>query len=387
MKIFNGYPREDGSVGTRNYIAIIPTVFCANEVVSQIAEESELCRPLLHNKGCAELKPDLKVITRTLIGLGLNPNVGAVLLVGLGCEAVSIDEVYKEIFKKKKWVEKLIIQQTAGMRNTIKEGRRIVAEMSNHLLKQDRSPQPANAIRLAVKCGSSDATSGIAANPATGKAVDFIIAQGGAAVFGETTEFIGAEHILAKRGIKKEVEQKILEIVDRMEKRIIRLGVDLRGSQPTPGNIAGGLTTIEEKSLGAISKSGTKPISDVYEYGERIKGPGLSIMDSPGKEDELLTGVSAAGANVIIFTSGGGAPQGTPLAPVIKVASNPQMVNKMREHVDVDASAIITGTKSIHDVSQLILECIFQVASGKRVAAEINHYDKSMGIYTTGPTV
>ena len=387
MKIFNGYPREDGSVGTRNYIAIIPTVFCANEVVSQIAEESELCRPLLHNKGCAELKPDLKVITRTLIGLGLNPNVGAVLLVGLGCEAVSIDEVYKEIFKKKKWVEKLIIQQTAGMRNTIKEGRRIVAEMSNHLLKQDRSPQPANAIRLAVKCGSSDATSGIAANPATGKAVDFIIAQGGAAVFGETTEFIGAEHILAKRGIKKEVEQKILEIVDRMEKRIIRLGVDLRGSQPTPGNIAGGLTTIEEKSLGAISKSGTKPISDVYEYGERIKGPGLSIMDSPGKEDELLTGVSAAGANVIIFTSGGGAPQGTPLAPVIKVASNPQMVNKMREHVDVDAGAIITGTKSIHDVSQLIFECIFQVASGRKVAAEINQYDKSVGIYTTGPTV
>jgi len=387
MKSFNGYPREDGSVGTRNYIAIIPTVFCANEVVSQIAEESELCRPLIHNKGCGELKPDLKVITRTLIGLGLNPNVGAVLLVGLGCEAVSIDEVYKGVFKKKKWVEKLIIQQKAGMGNTIKEGRRIVAEMSDHLLRQDRSPQPAKEIRLAVKCGSSDATSGIAANPATGKAVDFIIEQGGSAVFGETTEFIGAEHILAKRGVNNEVERKIIEIIDRMEKRIIRLGVDLRGTQPAPGNIAGGLTTIEEKSLGATSKSGTKPISDVYEYGERIKGPGLSIMDSPGKEDELLTGVSSAGANVIIFTSGGGAPQGTPLAPVIKVASNPQMVNNMREHVDVDAGAVITGKKSIHNVSQLILESIFQVASGRKVAAEINQYDKSVGIYTTGPTV
>jgi len=334
MKTFNGYLREDGSVGTRNYIAVIPTVFCANEVASQVAEESELCRPVLHNKGCAELKPDLKVVTRTLIGLGLNPNVGAVLLVSLGCEAVSADEVYQGIFKEKKWIEKLVIQQTAGMRNTIKEGRRIVAEMSDALSKQDRSPQPAKKIRLAVKCGSSDATSGIAANPATGKAVDFIIEQGGTAVFGETTEFIGAEHILAKRGRRKEVEGRIMEIVSRMEKRIIQLGVDMRGSQPTPGNIAGGLTTID-----------------------------------------------------VVFTSGGGAPQGTPLVPVIKVASNPQMVHKMEEHVDVDASTIVTGTKSINDVSQLIIERIFRVASGSKVAAEINHYDKSIGIYTTGPTV
>lgn len=387
MKTFNGYLREDGSVGTRNYIAVIPTVFCANEVASQIAEESELCRPVLHNKGCGELKPDLKVITRTLIGLGLNPNVGAVLLVSLGCEAVSADEVYQGIFKEKKWVEKLVIQQTAGMRNTIKEGRRIVAEMSDTLSKQGRSPQPAKKIRLAVKCGSSDATSGIAANPATGKAVDFIIEQGGAVVFGETTEFIGAEHILAKRARKKEVKGRILEIVSRMEKRIIQLGIDMRGTQPSRGNIAGGLTTIEEKSLGAICKSGKKPISDVYEYGERINGRGLSIMDSPGKEDEFLTGVAAAGVNAVIFTSGGGAPQGTPLVPVIKVASNPQMVQKMREHVDVDASTIVTGTKSINDVSQLIIERIFLVASGRKVAAEMNHYDKSIGIYTTGPTV
>jgi len=387
MKTFSGYLREDGSVGTRNYIAVIPTVFCANEVASQVAEENELCCPVLHNKGCAELKPDLKVVTRTLIGLGLNPNVGAVLLVSLGCEAVSVDEIYQGIFKEKKWVEKLVIQQTAGMKNTIKEGRRIVAEMSDTLSKQNRSPQPAKKIRLAVKCGSSDATSGIAANPAAGKAVDFIIEQGGTVVFGETTEFIGAEHILAKRGRKKEVKGRILEIVSRMEKRIIKLGIDMRGTQPSRGNIAGGLTTIEEKSLGAICKSGKKPISDVYEYGERIKGRGLSIMDSPGKEDEFLAGVSAAGVNAVIFTSGGGAPQGTPLVPVIKVASNPQMVQKMREHVDVDASTIVTGTKSIDDVSELIIEHIFRVASGRKVAAEMNHYDKSIGIYTTGPTV
>lgn len=386
-KAFEGFLREDGSVGTRNYVAVIPTVFCANEVVSQIVEERELCRPLLHNKGCGQLKPDLAVITRTLIGLGLNPNVGAVLLVSLGCEAVSADEVYQGIAGKRKWVEKLVIQQTAGMKSTIKEGRSIVAEMSDGLARQGRTPHPLRRIRLAIKCGSSDATSGIAANPATGKAADFIVEQGGSVVFGETTEFIGAEHILSNRGSNKEVQGRILEIISRMERRIIEMGVDLRGTQPSPGNIAGGLTTIEEKSLGAICKSGRMPISSVYEYSQRIEGYGLSIMDSPGKEDEFLTGVSAAGANVVVFTSGGGAPQGTPLVPVIKVASNPQMVQRMREHVDVDASPIVKGTKSINDVSKLIVDRILRVASGKEVAAELNSYDSSVGIYTTGPTV
>ena len=387
MRTFQGYQREDGSVGTRNLIAIIPTVFCANEVVSGIAEANEMCRPLLHNKGCAELKPDLQTVTRTLIGLGLNPNVGAVLLVGLGCEAVSIDEVYEGISTQKKWVERIIIQKASGMDEALKEGRRLVEEMCRHLSKEERTKFAADKIRLAVKCGSSDSTSGIAANPTAGKAVDFLVNQGGNAVFGETTEFIGAEHILARRAINKEVENKLLHIVNRMEQRVIRMGVDMRGTQPTPGNIAGGLTTIEEKSLGAIVKSGTVPISGVHEYGERINSPGLFVMDSPGKEDEFLTGVSAAGANVIVFTSGGGAPQGTPLVPVIKVASNPMMVQKMAQHVDVDASVIIKGTKSINEVSRGLIECIFEAASGRPVCAEKNHYNKTIGIYTTGPTI
>jgi len=387
MNKFTGYIREDGSVGTRNYIAIIPTVFCANEVVSEISREGQLCRPLLHSRGCGQLEPDKRIITRTLIGLGLNPNVGAILLVGLGCEGISVDEVRDGINKGKRWVEKLVIQKVGGMKKTVKEGRRIVAEMSHYLSKQDRLPQPAEKICLAVKCGSSDATSGIAANPAAGKGIDLIIDQGGTVIFGETTEFIGAEHILAKRGINEEIERKILSIVARMEERVIEMGVDMRGTQPSPGNIEGGLTTIEEKSLGAISKSGTKLITGVYEYGERIEGQGLFIMDSPGKEDEFLTGVSAAGANVIVFTSGGGAPQGCPLVPVIKVASNPQMVQRMKEHVDVDASTIITGAKSINDVGQIIAERVFETGSGKKVAAEKSRYDKSIGIYTLGPTI
>jgi altronate dehydratase large subunit len=388
VKTFYGFRREYGVAGTRNYVAIIPTVFCVNEVASEIAgRNSRHCRPLLHGKGCGQLEPDLRIITRTLLGLGLNPNVGAVLLVGLGCEAVSIDEVYKGIDRRKRLVKKLVIQSVGGMSNAVTKGREIVEEMENRLLKQERTPQSITNIRLAVKCGSSDATSGIAANPATGRAMDEIVGQGGGGIFGETTEFIGAERSLAARGVNQTIQQKILGIVSRMEKRIIQMGVDMRGTQPSPGNIAGGLTTIEEKSLGAISKSGTRPINDVYEYGEQIGGQGLFIMDSPGKEDEFLTGVCAAGANIIVFTTGGGAPQGFPLVPVIKVASNPEKTVKMKEHVDVDASSIIEGTQSIKEVGHMIADRIMDVASGQAVSAETNRYDRSIGIYTVGPTV
>jgi altronate dehydratase large subunit len=172
-----------------------------------------------------------------------------------------------------------------------------------------------------------------------------------------------------------------------MEQKVIEAGVDMRGTQPSPGNIAGGLTTIEEKSLGAITKSGTRPIIDVFEYGDRVEGPGLFIMDSPGKEDEYMTGVSASGANVIIFTSGGGAPQGFPLVPVIKVAANPDMVQAMKEHVDVDVSSVVKGVEGIEKASERIIQRILQVCSGDEVAAERGNYNKTVGIYTTGPTI
>jgi len=387
MKSFHGFEREDGSVGTRNYVAVIPTVFVRMRLLAEIAKGFSNCRPILHNKGCGQLEPDLEIINRTLKGLGLNPNVGAVLLVGLGCEAISIETVFAAIAEKKSAVEKLVIHEIGGMANAVHQGRRIVEKMIHDLSGQETSLQPMEKICLAIKCGSSDATSGLAANPATGKAVNHIIEKGGTVVFGETTEFIGAEHILARRGIDTVVSEKIYKIVNRMEKRVIQMGVDMRGTQPSPGNIAGGLTTIEEKSLGAISKSGTCPITSVYDYGERVEESGLFIMDSPGKEDEFLTGVSAAGANIIIFTTGGGAPQGFPIVPVVKVASNPEKIGLMREHVDIDAGSIIEGKRTISDLGHLIVNKIMDVASGEKTAAENNQYDKSIGIYTLGPTL
>jgi altronate dehydratase large subunit len=385
--MFLGYKREDGTVGTRNYVAIIPTVFCANEVAADIAEGFTLCRPLLHNSGCGQLKPDLEMVTKTLIRLGLNPNVGAALLVGLGCESTDLQAVYEGIKAGGRRVEKLTIHGSGGMTKAVEEGRRIVSQMEEALFNQKRAPRPASEIRLGVKCGSSDTTSGIAANPAAGKAVDITLDWGGSVVFGETPEFFGAEHILLKRCVNDETRQKLQRIVAQYEERILRVGVDLRGSQPTTGNIEGGLSTIEEKALGAIVKSGTKPIKDVLGYGERMNDAGLYILDSPGKESEILTGLAAAGANVIIFTTGGGAPQGFPLVPVIKVAGNPNKVAKMREHIDIDASGITLGERSIQEIGEVIAKEALEVASGKPVAAERLRYDRSIGICAFGPVV
>ena len=281
MDTFLGYPRRNGRAGTRNYLAIIPTVFCANEVAQAIARRVKSARPLLHHQGCAQLKPDVDRVTQTLISLGANPNVGAVLLVGLGCESVSLPEVYRGLKDRGQRVEKVLIQAAGGMKKATRQGLELAAKLDRALSGMERRPVPASHLAMGIKCGSSDTTSGLASNPAVGAASDLLLARGGAVIFGETTEFIGAEHLLARRAVNARVAERILHIVNRMEERVKALGFDMRGGNPTPGNIRGGLTTIEEKSLGAICKSGSMPIDGVLEYGEsRAKRP-FPGMDSP----------------------------------------------------------------------------------------------------------
>jgi altronate dehydratase large subunit len=387
MDTFLGYPRRDGRAGTRNYLAIIPTVFCANEVAAAVAKKFKRARPLLHHQGCAQLKPDSDRVTRTLITLGANPNVGGVLLVGLGCESVSLQEVYQGLKDRGQRVEKVLIQGIGGMKKTVKRGIELAGELDQALARMKRKPVSVSQLVIGIKCGSSDTTSGLVSNPATGKASDLLLARGGAVIFGETTEFIGAEHLLARRAVTGEVASKILHIVSRMEERVKALGFDMRGGNPTPGNIRGGLTTIEEKSLGAICKSGSMHIDGVLEYGESIPGKGLFVLDSPGKEAEIMTGLSAAGANVIVFSTGGGAPQGFPIVPVIKVAGNPAKVRAMKDHIDLDASGVLTGQTTIDEVGQKIYDVLLAVGSGKKVKAETLKYDQTVEIYTTGPTI
>ncbi len=387
MENFMGYARPRGRVGTRNYLAIIPTVFCANEVVLQIARQFPNARPLLHHQGCAQLKPDVDQVTRTLIGLGSNPNVGGVLLVGLGCESVSLGAVYQGLKKRGQEVAGLTIHSLGGMTKSIKTGVDLAAKINKKMKEKKRKPFPPSRLVLGIKCGSSDASSGLVSNPAVGLVADELISQGGTVIFGETTEFLGAEHLLARRAVDEKVAQKILFIVERMENRVKALGVDMRGAQPTPGNMRGGITTIEEKSLGAICKSGSQPINEVLEYGETAPAKGLYILDSPGKEAEIMTGLAAAGANIIVFSTGGGAPQGFPLVPVIKVAGNPQKCVAMKEHIDVEAGGVLMGTSSLEEVKEEIMAKILKVSSGQKVQAEKLKYDQTAEIYTTGPAV
>jgi altronate dehydratase large subunit len=384
---FLGYHRRTGLVGTRNYLAIIPTVFCANEVAWQIAKKFQNARPLLHHQGCAQLKPDVDRVTQTLIALGTNPNVGAVLLVGLGCESVSLMEVFKGLRDRGQKVAKVNIQSVGGMKKAIQRGWVLGGKLHEQVAKATRKPAPLSSLVLGIKCGSSDAYSGLASNPAVGAASDLLLEKGGTVLFGETTEFLGAEHLLARRAVCPEVGERIIAVVLRMENRIAALGFDMRGGNPTPGNIRGGLTTIEEKSLGAICKSGTRPIDGVLEYGQSVSRPGLFVLDSPGQEAVIMTGLAAGGANVIVFSTGGGAPQGYPLVPVIKVAGNPKKCREMKDHIDLDVSGILQGTLTIPRAAEEIFAALGQVAGGKKVKAELLKYDQTVEIYTTGPTL
>jgi altronate dehydratase large subunit len=385
---FKGFLRPDGSVGCRNYVAVIPNVFCANEVALVIAAaDPDMGRALVHHCGCGMLQNDIDLAENTLIALAGNPNVGAVILVGLGCEASSQERILESIAQTGKPIEGLAIQQEGNSLAAIEKGKALLGSLARKLRAQKTVDCPISKIKLAVKCGSSDATSGLAANLATGKVVDELIDSQATVVFGETTEFIGAEHILSKRGIDESVRKRILEITQAMEDRIKATGLDMRGTQPSRGNIAGGISTIEEKSLGAISKSGSRPINGVLSFAQPVQGPGLFVIDTPGKEDIYLTAAGAAGANVIVFTTGGGAPQGFPLVPVIKVASNPQKVCAMKPHIDVDVSQVFTGEKTLGEIWPEIFKKIIETMNGKKTAAEILRYDKTIGIPTCGPLI
>jgi len=382
-----GYERQDGSIGFRNYVAILPSVGCTSEVAARIADCVEGAVAIIHHQGCVQLGLDLEVTVRTLIGLGRNPNVAAVLVASLGCESVSLEKIINGIARSKKPVKSIIIQELGGTIKTIERGVIIAQEMVQYASEMERKPVDLSTLTLGIKCGASDATSGIAANPAMGVASDMIVDGGGTVIFGETTELLGAEHILASRAVSKLVSERIYEIVDRMENRAKAVGIDMRGAQPTPGNIEGGLTTIEEKSLGAIHKGGTALIQGILEYAERPNGKGLYIMDTPGREPEALTGFAAGGVQIIVFTTGRGAPQGFPIVPVIKVVGNPRTYKNMLDDMDINAGTIVDGKETFNEVGSRIYQEILKVASGKKPKAEALGYAGPVEIYRVGATL
>ena len=383
---FQGYRRPEGSVGIRNHMLILPTVICACETASRIAARVKGAATFTHQHGCAQVGQDMEQTFRTLAGMGCNPNVAATLIIGLGCETIGAEKILKAIEREGKPVEMLNIQDEHGTRRTIEKGVAIAKRMANSVVKTKREQCDVSELVVGLECGGSDVTSGIAANPALGVASDMIIKEGGTTILSETTELIGAEHIIAKRASTPRVRNRIYEIVKRMEQRIKAMGVDFIGAQPTPGNIKGGLTTIEEKSLGCIFKAGTAQIKEVLEYGEKPSKKGLVIMDTPGQDVESMTGMIAGGAQLIAFTTGQGTPVGSVIAPVIKITGNPRTYRTMRENIDVNAGTIIDGKETIEQVGKRIFNEIIRAASGKRTKAESLGY-REFAINRIGPTL
>ena len=387
MKEFLGYGRADGSVGTRNYVGVLSAVVCVNEVVENIVRQVQGTARFTHHQGCCQTPLDIHIVNDTLINLGKNPNLHSVLLVSLGCESTDLSGVIEAIAASGKRVEHIVVQEVGGSARTTAQGILMAQDMVREASLEQRRPFPISKLVMGMKCGSSDTTSGLVPNPAIGVASDLLVAAGGTSILGEVTEFIGAEHILAKHAANEEVAQGIFKLVERMEQRAMAVGEDIRGGQPTGGNIKGGLTTIEEKSLGAIAKAGTAPIQAVYEYGQRPDKPGLVVMDSPGREPEILTGLAAAGCNVIAFATGRGAPQGFPFVPVLKITGSRTAAEKMIDHIDMNLSAVIDGGDTIPDAGHRVLEELVLVASGAMTKAELSGYVNSMDIYMRGPVI
>jgi len=384
---FHGYIRPDGSVGVRNYVAVIPSVVCANEVAEDICHQTVGTQAVLHHQGCCQTPPDLERITEALIGLGKNPNAGAVLIVSLGCEGVDTDRMEAEIRATGKPVERVNIQEIGGMSKAIQRGVDLAQKLYIEISGMQRVEVPISSLTMGIKCGASDTTSGVASNPVIGYITDRLVDEGGTVVFGETTEFIGAEHILQRRARTPEVANDIKRIVDEMEARAKAVGVDMRRGQPTPGNIEGGLSTIEEKSLGAIVKSGTRTIEGVLPYTGIPSHKGLWIKDTPGREIEVLTAMAVAGASIICFSTGRGAPQGFPLVPVVKICGNPITFERMNNDMDVNAGKIVTGESSLEEVGQEALGKFLRVADGESSKGEAIRYTRSLDIYCLGPVI
>ncbi|MEK8127564.1 UxaA family hydrolase [Paenibacillus filicis] len=386
MTTIMGYERSNGDIGIRNHLLIIPTVICSNQVCSRIMQNVPGAVAIPHQHGCSQIGADKDRTFDVLAGTGKNPNVGAVLIISLGCEVVDPQALAEAIRVTGKPVEFFDIQSVGGSVKAIQHGTELARKLMAELEQQPKVPVPLSKLKVGVKCGGSDATSGLASNPALGAAADSLIERGGTIVIGETTEIIGAEHVLAERCATPETKAQLYHIVDRFEKEVERMGADMRGGNPSPGNIAGGLSTIEEKSLGCISKCGTAPIRGIVEYAEHLPEGGLYFMDSPGNDIECVSGMAAGGAHIVCFTTGRGTPTGSAVIPVIKITGNQRTFEKMEDNMDVDVSEMLDGTLGLGQAGDRIWQEILEVAEGKLTKAEeLGHQEFS--INRIGPSL
>jgi altronate dehydratase large subunit len=364
-----GYQRGDGRWGFRNHVLVLPLHAAACAAAEQIARMQPGAVAVGHDWTGRGSALDAGRIERVLLGFATHVNVAATLLIGLddsSAEFATAAELRSDR------IELLTLAGCRGSAGTVRAAEPLLARIAADVQRQAANPAPVEALCLALECGGSDALSGITANPALGLASDLLVAAGGTSILAETSELIGAEHLLARRAISPEVGAALVAMIDRFERTAGEIGVDLRGGQPVPGNIAGGLTTIEEKSLGAAKKGGSAQIQSVLEYAEAPRSAGLHVMDTPGNDIEQMVGMVAAGCNVVAFTTGRGTPTGSPIAPCIKIATNSSLYRRLSGDLDVNAGSVLDDGESLADVGARIYTSILAAASGQLTAAERN---------------
>ena len=383
---FLGYRRNSGRVGVRNHVLVFPTVICAAGVAEMISREVPGTVYIGHQHGCGHLGEERDHMIRTMVGSCSNPNVAGVLLVGLGCEMLGADLLGEKLREAGQRVEAITTQDMQGTGDAIAKGTELAQKLLEEAKGAQREQVNASELMVAAKCGASDTLSGLTANPAMGVACDILIKDGGSAIFTETPEMLGAERVLAMRAADEEVRRRIWEITSRTDNKIKAMGLDIREAEPGPGNIEAGLTTLAEKSLGAIRKGGTTPIVEVVEYAEKPSKKGLVVMDGPAHDVVGVTGMVAAGAQVVVFTTGIGTPVGSPIAPVIKVSSNSPLYQRWRDNIDVNAGTILDGEETLRSMGERLLDEIIEVASGKLTRAEVLGH-REFAIHTIAPTV
>lgn len=393
-RTFQGFARADGSVGTRNELWILPTVGCVGRLGERLAQRGNAMAAAItqahgridgvhafnHPFGCSQLGADLDGTAAIIAALAMNPNAGGVLLLGLGCESNQLDALLTRIAPDHR--ARLRVLRAQSESDEFAAGEALIAELLAQMAQDSRVPAPLSALRLGVKCGGSDALSGLTANPLIGRMADAVTEAGGTAILTEIPEIFGAETLLMQRATSETVFDKLTALVNGFKRYFIDHGEPV-SENPSPGNIAGGITTLEEKSLGAVQKGGLAPVADVIGYGERISRSGLTVLEAPGNDAVSTTALAAAGATITLFSTGRGTPLGSPV-PTMKIASNSALAQRKPGWIDFDAGAVLAD--GMDETAMSLLDQIIAVASGTPARNESND-ERAIGIWKRGVTL
>lgn len=378
-RAFMGYRRPDGSVGIRNHVLVLPTSICASDTCERISCAVDGCVTFHNQNGCSQVDIDQQLTLDTLAGLASNPNIYGVLAVSLGCEGCQNDLVVDAIRQRgDKPIRTLVIQEVGGSIRAVKEGTRLARELVREASLCVREKCGIDELILGTNCGGSDTSSGLGSNPLIGEVSDWMVSQGATTVLCETPELFGGERILAEHSRTPEVGDQLLKIVRDYEKYVQMFGAEMREGNPSPGNMAGGLTTLEEKSLGCIHKAGHSTINAVYPYAAKLKPhEGLVVMDTPGNDPSSVGGIIAGGCQLVVFSTGLGTPTGNAIAPVLRLTANGHTAETMADNIDFDAQATIYGPESMEELRDRLIDQIILVCNGEPTCAEALGYTET----------